>query len=245
MILLTGDTHGDVRRFANSKVKQAIRSESLAPLTHSIILGDFGLIWSGAPTAYEQYWIEWLDKKPYETLALLGNHENYERIYNLPQVERYGSPVYRVAERVFILQHGRKYTIDGKSFFVFGGADSIDKQYRKDRITWWAEEIPTTTDFYRGLQVCEENDFTFDYVLTHTAPTTAVATLKRISSSTFFEGSDYYELKGGDPTTKMLEAFAEKMRCTHWYFGHFHSNITFISNDIDYTLLYEGFRTID
>lgn len=243
MILLTGDTHGDVKRLSNSNLRK--KGIDPADISHTIILGDFGVIWTGVPSAHEKYWLKWLDEKPYETLVVKGNHEHHERLDSLPQEERYGSPVFRVSDKVFILQHGHKYVIEDKSFFVFGGADSIDKEHRTNRVTWWQEEIPTMADFHRGLATCDANDFTFDYVLTHTAPTTAVATLKRISPSTFFEGSDYYELKGGDPTTKMLEAFAEKMRCTHWYFGHFHSNITFISNDIDYTLLYEGFRTID
>lgn len=243
MILLTGDTHGDVKRLSNSHV----RKNGIDPLdvSHTIILGDFGLIWTGEPSAYEEYWLKWLDEKPYETLAILGNHEHYERIYSLPQEERYGSPVFRVSDKVFILQHGYKYTIENKSFFVFGGADSIDKEHRKDRITWWAEEIPTNGDFMRGMETCETNDFTFDYVLTHTAPTSAVTELKRINPATFFEGSEYYELKGGDPTTKMLEPFAEKMKCKRWFFGHFHDNTDFVCNGINYSLLFYGFKKID
>jgi len=243
MILLTGDTHGGVRRLSTNN----LRKNGIAPaeVSHAIILGDFGVIWSGQPSKQEEYWLTWLDEKPYETLAILGNHEHYERIYNLPQEERYGSPVFRVSDKVFILQHGYKYNIEGNSFFVFGGADSIDKEHRKDRITWWAEEIPTTGDFVRGLETCEENDFEFDYVLTHTAPTSAVAELKRINPATFFEGSEYYELKGGDPTTKMLESFAEQMRCNRWYFGHFHDNTDFTCNGINYTLLFYGFRKIE
>ena len=245
MIIITGDTHGDVRRFRNENIRQIIGSEDLSEISHSIILGDFGLIWSGQQTSEEKYWLKWLDEKPYETLAILGNHEHYERIYNLPTEERYGSPVYRVSDKVFILQHGYKYMIEGKSFFVFGGADSIDKEHRVNRLTWWQEEIPTTADFHRGLKTCDDNNWTFDYVLTHTAPTSAVAELKRINPATFFDGSEYYELKGGDPTTKMLEAFIAEMKCRRWFFGHFHSNNDFTVNNINFSLLYYGFKTID
>ena len=239
MIIITGDTHGDVQRFRNSTVRELAPLENI---THSIILGDFGLIWTNEPSAHEAYWINWLNQKPYETLTILGNHENYERIYALPQEERYGSPVYRVSDKVFILQHGYKYVIENQSFFVFGGADSIDKQWRKDRITWWQEEIPTNADFRRGLATCEANDFTFDYVLTHTAPSSAVAELKRLKPEIFLSGSDAYERNGGDPTTRMLEAFVERIRCKRWYFGHFHSHVEFTWNQIPFTLMFEDVR---
>jgi predicted phosphodiesterase len=245
MILITGDTHGDVTRFANTAIRRVVDDRDLSTITHSIILGDFGLIWTGQPSNYETYWLKWLDEKPYETLVVRGNHEHHERLDNLPQEERYGAPVFRVSEKVFIFQHGNKYTIDNKTFFVMGGADSIDKEHRVNRISWWHEEIPTVADFHRGMATCDENNFTFDYVLSHTAPISAVNELKRINPSTFFEGSDYYELKGGDPTTKMLEAFVERMQCKRWFFGHFHDNTDFTCKGINYSLLYGGFKKID
>lgn len=243
MIIVTGDTHGDVRRLSNSNLRK--NGIDIADISHVIILGDFGVIWTGEPSAQERYWLKWLDEKPYETLVVKGNHEHHERLDNLPVEERYGSPVFRASDKVFILQHGCKYTIDGKSFFVFGGADSIDKENRVNRITWWAEEIPTVADFHRGMATCDENDFTFDYVLTHTSPSSAVAELKRINPATFFDRADYYELKGGDPTTKALEAFVSRMTCKRWFFGHFHDNIDFTCKGISYSLLYYGFKKID
>lgn len=237
MILITGDTHGDVSRFKNDKMRQIV-GDDLSVVTHSIILGDFGLVWNGAETREERYWLNWLDEKPYETLVVLGNHENYERIYNLPIVERYGAPMHQLSEKVFIFKHGYKYTIEDKTFFVFGGADSIDKEHRASRITWWNEEIPTVKDLQRGLDTCEENNYTFDYVLTHTAPTSALLKLREINPSTFFEGHEYYELKGGDPTTKMLQAFVSSMNCKRWYFGHFHDNTPFTVKGIDFSLLF-------
>ena len=245
MIIVTGDTHGDVSRFKNDDIRQLIRDEDLSAVTHSIILGDFGLVWNGIETREERYWLNWLDEKPYETVVVLGNHENYERVYNLPIEGRYGSAVRRLSEKVFILQHGHPYIIDGKSFFAFGGADSIDKEHRKNRISWWQEEIPTVADFRRGMQTCEDNNFTFDYVLTHTAPTSAVKELRRINPQTFLDGAEYCELKGGDPTTKLLEAFVSEMKCKRWFFGHFHDNTDFKVGDIDYSLLYSGFKLID
>ena len=29
---------------------------------------------------YEKYWLDWLDKKPFTTLFIDGNHENHDRL---------------------------------------------------------------------------------------------------------------------------------------------------------------------
>ena len=70
--------------------------------------------------------------------------------YQLPLVDLYGGKAYKVSDKVYILQHGNVYTIEGKTFFNFGGGLSIDKQWRKNRISWWEEEIPTQADFMRA-----------------------------------------------------------------------------------------------
>ena len=149
-ILLSGDCHGDFHRLANQNVRNHCRG--MYP-SHVIILGDFGLIWGPEGNAQEVYWTKWLNDKPWITLAVSGNHCNYERIYQLPLVDLYGGKAYKVSDKVYILQHGNVYTIEGKTFFNFGGGLSIDKQWRKNRISWWEEEIPTQADFMRA----EEN----------------------------------------------------------------------------------------
>lgn len=233
MIIVTGDTHGDVSRLGTSNIKDSDN------VSHVIIAGDFGLVWSGLESKQEKYWYNWLNTKPFETLVVLGNHENYERIYHLPVVERYGAPVYELTKKVFILQHGYKYTIEGQSFYIFGGADSIDKENRAEFVSWWRAEIPTSTDFHRGMQTCEDNDWTFDYVISHTAPHEAINKMDELSPEMTWGGKDYYEIKGGDPTVKMLDAMAGQMNCKKWFFGHFHQNNEFTVRNIDYVVLYE------
>ena len=43
--------------------------------------------------------------------------------------------------------------IEGKTFFAFGGAESFDRIYRQNRISWWEEEIPTKADYNRAGMV--------------------------------------------------------------------------------------------
>ena len=127
-IIITGDTHGEVRRLNNKNVRKA--NEGEVP-DFVIIAGDFGLIWSQDPSdPAERHWFKWLDEKPWETIVVAGNHENYERIFHLPREEHLGAPMYRASKRVWIAQHGNVYQIGGRRVFMFGGALSIDKAMR-------------------------------------------------------------------------------------------------------------------
>ena len=231
MIVLTGDTHGEFNRFSNSKLK--LQCDPIADISHIIILGDAALIWDPIQTPTEKYWLDWFAEKPYEILAVKGNHENHERINRLPMVEKYGAPLYKVTDNVYYFEHGYKYTINNKSFFIFGGADSIDKEQRKYRVTWWEEEIPSAANFRTGVQTCEDNNYTFDYVLTHTAPLSAIKKLEN------------YSERFKDPTVTALDFFENKMKCCLWCFGHFHESRHFVSKGINFSALYYDFIKLE
>ena len=70
MIWITGDTHGDFRRFSTGSFPQ---QKQMSRDDYAIITGDYGGIWDGSPT--EVYWLNWLEEKPFTTLFVDGNHE--------------------------------------------------------------------------------------------------------------------------------------------------------------------------
>lgn len=246
-ILLTGDTHGEViQRLANRKIQMACNGDYPS---HVIVLGDFGVIWdnSQSSVARETYAIKWLTEKPWITLAVLGNHEGYERIYQLPLVDLYGGKAYKVSDKVYILQHGHVFTIEGKKFFSFGGAVSIDKARRQNRVSWWEEENPTNADFYRGDENLRKVDYNVDYVISHTAPQKAIDYFQhKLPFGNLSKEDDmYYELKKQDPAVHMLSAFLENgLAFRKWYFGHFHITDSFEVEDRQYQVMYENFTTI-
>jgi len=223
-ILVTGDTHGDMRRFNNDNIKS--QGGGKYP-SHVLVAGDFGLVWSTNPDDMEERkWLEWLDAKPWETIALLGNHENFERAYAFPLEEHLGAPMYRVSEKVWLMQHGNIYTIDGKTFFAFGGAESIDKVFRKNRLSWWEEEIPTRTDYDRGVRSLKAVAGKVEYVITHTAPLEVIDTLGMMGALMDGDGPDDFT----DPTVVLLMALRKYINLDtlrEWYFGHFHTEAVF------------------
>ena len=242
-IVITGDTHGSFERFANQKIRNLCGGEYPS---HAIILGDFGLIWSTNPDdPQEKYNIKWLNEKAWMTLAVLGNHCNYERIYQLPLVDLYGGKAYKVSPKIYILQHGHVFTIEGKTFFNFGGGLSIDKAHRRNRISWWEEEIPTTGDFYRGMEALAGVNHKVDYVISHTAPQEAINVIKPLlPSSHDWEGNSYFDLKSEDPTVKQLNELREQVSCKKWWFGHFHVRSEFEAGNHQYEVMFENVKLI-
>ena len=82
MICITGDTHGGFQRFGNKYFPQ---QREMSRDDYMIISGDFGGLWDGS--AEENYWLNWLEDKPWTTLWVDGNHENFDMLKRLPVEE--------------------------------------------------------------------------------------------------------------------------------------------------------------
>jgi len=212
MIYLTGDTHSYVERLS---FKNFPEGKDLTPNDIVIILGDFGLIWENTMSSSEKYWLNWLSEKPWLTLFVDGNHENFDRIDKLEEVEMFSGKIGRVNNTVFHLKRGEVYNIDGYKFFVFGGGDSIDKVWRVPGISWWDRELPNYAEYKNGLFNLDKVSFTVDYILTHDCPASIYEYLKK---EYYIEKTPNYDLP------KYLEKIKDSVQFKHWYFGHFHYN---------------------
>ena len=54
-----------------------------------------------------------------------GNHENFELLEEYPEEEKYGGKVGKISKRIYHLKRGEVYTIEEKTFFVFGRGKSF------------------------------------------------------------------------------------------------------------------------
>lgn len=233
-IFVTGDIHGNPARLSSKTFPEG---KSMDKSDVVEILGDFGLVWEQKESPAEQFHLDWLDKKPWTTVATLGNHENYDRIATLPVEEHFGGPVWVLRPSVFLLQSGYVYEINGKKIWNFNGARSHDisdgildpkapdfvskKQkleqagrymWRVKGVSWWEQEIEQDPDVYqRGLANLESAGFDIDFVWTHCCSDSTASALG------FFENDELCKYFG------MLEAkFPEK---TRWFFGHYHKDV--------------------
>ncbi|GAB6989514.1 metallophosphoesterase family protein [Paenibacillus pini] len=211
MIYVTGDIHGTISVGRRLNTKNFPEQKKLTKDDYVIIVGDFGLIWDGSKE--DQYWLKWLDKeKPFTTLFIDGNHENFDLLEAYPVEQWNGGKVHRINHSVIHLTRGQMFDIEGQKFFTFGGAASHDKEYRKEGKTWWSREMPSKGEYEEGLDILNKHDWRADYILTHTCSTTA---LEYISE----RYGIHMEL---DKMHLYFYNIEEKLSYKKWFFGHFH-----------------------
>ena len=209
-----------------------------------IICGDFGY-WSNSKE--QIWWRKWLDQKPFTTLWVDGNHENYDLLAECPGKEWHGGKVQYIAPSIIHLMRGQVYDIDGYRFFTFGGAQShdieggilepddpdfkkkkkqLDKEwaaYRINHVSWWKEELPSDEECAEGLRNIEKYGGKVDFVVTHCAPTK----IQEIFGEDIFQSNRL---------TDYLQKVDEKLQYKKWFFGHYHDNKNVTEK---YILLYE------
>lgn len=213
-VFLTGDTHGEL-----DIAKIDAFAEVAGDLTRDdflIVLGDFGLVWGNPPTAKETERLDWFEQQPWTTLFVDGNHENFDLLDALPVTHRYGGCVQDVRPHVTRLMRGETYEIGGHTFFVCGGAHSIDAEWRTPHKTWWPQEAPSEEERKRIAAAAAQVE-SVDYVLTHCPPTGCYERYRARFPK--FWGPD-------DEWTAWLEehvegAFAYK----RWFYGHLHMDL--------------------
>lgn len=203
-IYVTGDIHGllDIDRILNIN--------NLDEDDYLIILGDFGLLWDNGRK--EKKALKKLNSKPFTTLFIEGNHENFDILNALPVESWNGGRIHKVKEKVIHLMRGEIFTLNNKKFFVFGGGTSIDKELRKEHVSWWKEELPSQAEIDNGIKNLYKHNYKVDYVLTHTAD---AANLQTIGDLMGFSPSE-------DSCNKFFSQIKSKLTYDKWYFGHFH-----------------------
>lgn len=204
MVYVTGDTHGDLRRFQEKAVRRLKRQDTL------IVLGDFGFLWSGDKD--EQKALKWLTKRPYQLLFIDGCHENFDLLRDYPTVEYMGGKARHLGGNLYYIYRGSILNIEGKKLLCFGGGESEDKDEREEGYNWWRAEMPTSDE----LELCMDNlavaGHRVDYILTHDAPV-------RLLAFTAMEREQ----------TNWLHAFFDKLMLENeyrsWFFGRYHRDL--------------------
>lgn len=208
-IWVTGDTHGSEYDASRFSFKNFPNGKKMTKDDYIIILGDFGYIFAQEEDPFEKYWLDWFNDRPFTTLFLDGNHENFEALKKYPIKEWKGGKIQEIRPSVYHLMRGQIYDINGKRIFTFGGAKSQDKETRTEHINWWKEEMPNYMEYEEAEKNLEKVSNTVDFVLTHCAPTSVV---KKIDSS-----------YSKDQLTEYFEMILNKKDIKEkWYCGHYH-----------------------
>ena len=184
-----------------------------------IVLGDFGVLWQKADAGewrlrYEKHALEWLTTRPWTTLFIDGNHENFDRLDALEVSDWHGGKVHAVNDHVIHLMRGQIYDIEDKSFFAMGGAPSIDKHLRIPRTSWWEQEIPSDNERNEAISNLDKANWKVDYVLTHDCPACAYERLGELLGH-------YYD---ADEWNIWLDGIEERLDYKKWFYGHYHED---------------------
>lgn len=214
MIYVTGDIHGslDISKLdskLNPDLKKATKEDFL------IIAGDFGLVWDNSKE--DIWWRKWLDRKPYTTLFIDGNHENFDLLYEFEEVEFHGGKAHKISDSIYHLMRGEMFELQGKRFFAMGGAECHDKQYRELGVSMWEQELPSDEELNHAVETLDKYGWKTDYVLTHCAPSHAQAA---ISALLGIEG-EYPDNK----LTDFLRMLTLNLNFEKWFCGHYHTDM--------------------
>ena len=222
MIYVTGDTHGEWNRLMGKNFSFLTKEDIL------IICGDFGYVWASEKhddfeIRIEAHRLDQLAQLPFLILFVDGNHENFDRLEAFEEVELFGDKVHKIRDNIYHLQRGAVYEIEGKRFFCFGGAASVDKAMRIPGRSWWARELPDAQDYARAEENLKKNHYCVDYIITHTAPTEIIEQL----GCSPLGAKDMY----------LVSVFSNVMHhCSfkEWFFGHFHTDkkLRFVQSDL-------------
>lgn len=213
MIWLFGDTHG---KEDFGKVKEFFDriegGKNISKDDYLIILGDAGVCWDAGAMDMEVQ--EMMHDLPCTVLWIDGNHENFEEIEKYPVEEWHGGKVQFIREDIIHLMRGQVFEIEEKTFFTFGGGNSIDKRWRTPYISWWPQEMPSWEEYEEGMRNLEKVDWSVDYVLTHTCPEHIAHLLV----------ADVYPGEG--ELLRYFDDISQQLEFDMWYFGHWHLDQT-------------------
>lgn len=159
---------------------------------------------------------------------MVSNHENHDLLDSYPVTKWNGGKIHEITPNVFHLMRGQVFTIEDSTFFTFGGADSTDKAWRKEGVSWWAREMPSRAEYEEGFANLARVGNKVDYIITHNAPNHIID----------YIGSMHYN---HDEITNYFEVISREVEFKWWYFGHHHEDRNFtISNNFDknYSCIY-------
>lgn len=227
MIYVTGDTHGDwIQRFKTDSFPD---QKLLTKEDYVIVCGDFGL-WHD--NKEERYKLKWLDEKPFTTLFVDGNHENFDRLYDYPIEKWHGGRIHRICPSVIHLMRGQVFELDGKRIFTFGGAASHDiqngileigdsrikswqndytKMFRVNHVSWWEQELPSDKEMKEGIQNLGQHNNAVDFIITHSPSTSMLRLLDKPPT-----------LYNTNVLNHYLQKIQDIVSYKAWFFGHMH-----------------------
>ncbi len=195
MIYLISDLHSDIHFKGLSHYIKTGTDDDLL-----IILGDIGLNFGNSKEndKFTEYFMSIR-----KNIALVdGNHENFEYLNSFEEEKWNGGTVGRLTPYIVHLKRGNIYTIEDKTFFVFGGCKSSPKW--KEMGLWYPGDEPNKKEILTAYDNLSKYNYKVDYILTHKYE----QNVRNVNADLL----------------KLTEFIDEKVDFERWYAGHWHVN---------------------
>lgn len=229
-VLLMGDIHGEVKRLADiaNKIDNWTKDDLI------IILGDFGCIWDRKTAKLK---LDYIAELPFTVAFLDGNHENFPLIKEMEQITLWnGGYIGMLSGGTIHLLRGEIYNINNKTIGVCGGANSIDKYWRTEGESWWAEEEIIENDvnnFKNNLLIKNLENKKLNIMLSHDCPIEILPTVRAFSGVN--------KMSSFSNSQKRLQEIYKMINVDKWYFGHWHFDLQL---DDKFTCMYRNIKQI-
>ena len=144
MIVVTGDVHSNIlQRFS---YRQYPELRELIESDYVIIAGDFGCPWYNPELKCYDYWtrpgaekeehykLNFLNNKPWKTIVVMGNHDNYDLVEKMPYTEIGGAKVRQcyydnvLYENIYYVDTPQYMYLQEKKLLLVPGAMSHDAE---------------------------------------------------------------------------------------------------------------------
>lgn len=195
MLYFHGDIHGNPIKYFSFKKHPEMRQ--LTTSDTMIVLGDCGVPWNDATINEDIYTLNWLNGQVYKFIFIMGNHDNYDLVEQMPQIEFCGGVarqcVYqgKVYKNIVYIDTPTILNLESKTCFIIPGAHSHDiadgiidgndpnwtqlwktamslnKQMRVSHVTWWEQEA-IKIDIIKNI--LDNGLDKVDLILSHQAP---------------------------------------------------------------------------
>ncbi len=197
MVYITADTHGELERLTDKKLKFIKKYDTL------IVLGDFGFVWDNDKAQEKN--LKKIAKLPFRVLFIDGYNENFSALEKYPDTVWQGAAAKEIAkDRIYYIKRGEILNIEDMKLLCFGGADDyIDDVF--------SDYPPSQSDFDRCNGNLEKVGNKVDYILTH-SPSGIINRFLNMDSFTTGNLFDYFD------------EISHRVEYKKWYFGMHHKD---------------------
>ncbi len=197
MVFITADTHGELERLTDKKLKYIKKYDTV------IVLGDFGFVWDGSRQQDKN--LKKIAKLPFRVLFIDGYNENFTALDRYPDTVYHGAQAKEICPgQVYYIKRGEILEIEDMKLLCFGGADD----YIPDA---FSDNPPVQADFDRCTENLEKAGWKVDYILSH-SPSGIISRFLNLESFVTGNLFDYFD------------EISHKVEYKKWFFGMYHKD---------------------